>query len=57
MKRSLLEMLAEFRRHWKNYLAQSALAALVTFVVVLLLDMEQAVIVASIGSTLASHHL
>lgn len=41
----------EFGALWKNYLFQSLLAALVTLVVFWLLSAEQAIIVASIGST------
>jgi CBS-domain-containing membrane protein len=41
----------EFKRLWKNYLYQSFLAALVVFIVLLLLNMEHAVVIASIGAT------
>jgi CBS-domain-containing membrane protein len=41
----------EFKTFWKNYLLQSLLAVLVVFVVFWSLNVEQAVIVASIGST------
>lgn len=38
-------------RSWKNYVFQSLLATMTTFMVLLLLSMEQAVIIASIGAT------
>ena len=38
-------------RSWKNYIFQSLLATMTTFIVLLLLSMEQAVIIASIGAT------
>jgi CBS-domain-containing membrane protein len=41
----------EFPRLWKNYIYQSFLAAIVVFIVLLLLTIEQAVIIASIGAT------
>jgi CBS-domain-containing membrane protein len=41
----------EFKRLWKNYLYQSFLATIVVFIVLLLLNMEHAVVIASIGAT------
>ncbi|MHA1860605.1 MAG: HPP family protein, partial [Candidatus Asgardarchaeia archaeon] len=41
----------EFRSFWKNYILQSLLATLTIFIVLLLLSMEHAVIIASIGAT------
>jgi len=41
----------EFKRLWKNYLYQSFLATIVVFIVLLLLNMENAVVIASIGAT------
>ena len=42
---------AEFRRLWKNYLYQSCLATAVIFIILLLLTVEHAVVIASIGAT------
>jgi CBS-domain-containing membrane protein len=36
---------------WKNYFYQSFLATVVVFIVLLLLNMEHAVVIASIGAT------
>jgi CBS-domain-containing membrane protein len=41
----------EFKSLWKNYLYQSFLAAVAVFIVFWVLNIEQAVIVASIGAT------
>jgi CBS-domain-containing membrane protein len=41
----------EFPRLWKHYIYQSFLAAVVVFVVLLLLTIQHAVIIASIGAT------
>ena len=42
---------AEFKRLWKNYLYQSFFATIVLFTVLMLLSFENAVVIASIGST------
>ena len=42
---------SEFGSHWRNYLFQSATATVVIFVVLLVLHLQNAVIVASIGAT------
>ena len=47
----LLRIRREFRRLWKNYLYQSLLATIVVFLVLLLLNMEHVVVIASIGAT------
>jgi CBS-domain-containing membrane protein len=44
-------MIEEFRLFWKNYIFQSLLAALTTSIILLLLSMEHAVIIASIGAS------
>jgi len=50
--RSLKKMIHELRLHWKHYVSQSLLAALVVFVVILALNIDNdAVIIASIGAT------
>ena len=41
----------EFPRLWKNYLYQSFLATIIVFVVLVLLTVENAVVIASIGAT------
>jgi len=41
----------EFQQLWKNYLYQSFIAVVVLTIVLLTMSMEQAVIIASIGST------
>ena len=51
LKRRWMRIRGEFPRLWKNYLYQSFLAAIVVFIVLLLLTIEQAVIIASIGAT------
>jgi CBS-domain-containing membrane protein len=44
-------MLSEFKLHWKNYVYQSALAALAIFIITIILRMQNAVIIASLGSS------
>jgi CBS-domain-containing membrane protein len=44
-------MLEKFRSSWKNYIFQSFLAALLIFLVLLLLSLEHAVIISAIGAT------
>ncbi len=51
VQRRLFRIRREFRRLWKNYLYQSFLAMVVVFIVLLLLNMEHAVVIASIGAT------
>jgi len=46
-----IEMLNEFKLHWRNYVYQSALAAFAIFVVIIILKMQNAVIIASLGSS------
>ena len=41
----------KFRSHWKNYVFQSFFATLTVFIVLLILNTGQAVIVAAIGAT------
>jgi len=43
--------LRKFISSWKNYLFQSLLATVTTFIVLLFLSMEHAVVIASIGAT------
>lgn len=49
--RRWMKIKGEFKRLWKNYLYQSFLAALVLALVFLVLSMENAVVIASIGAT------
>ena len=51
MKRNIEQSIREFRSHWKNYVLQSLLAALVLFVILLILNLQHIVITASIGAT------
>ena len=51
MKRSITKKIQELRSYWKNYVFQSLFATLIIFVVLLALSSQQAVIIASIGST------
>jgi len=58
MRRTVAQMANEFRRHWKNYVFQSLLAAVVLLIALWvlkaecgLLSVKGAVIVASIGAT------
>ncbi|MFQ6122017.1 MAG: HPP family protein [Dehalococcoidales bacterium] len=51
LQRRLSRIRGEFPRLWKNYLYQSLLAMVVVFIVLLLLTVEHAVVIASIGST------
>jgi CBS-domain-containing membrane protein len=44
-------MLRKFKSSWKNYIFQSFLAALTIFLVLLFLNIEQAVIISAIGAT------
>ncbi|MEW6585118.1 MAG: HPP family protein [Nitrospirota bacterium] len=44
-------MLRDLRRDWKHYVFQCLLATIVVFVVMLVLSLENAVIIASIGAT------
>lgn len=41
----------EFRKLWRNYLYQSCLAVIGIFIIFWILDVEEAIIIASIGST------
>jgi CBS-domain-containing membrane protein len=51
MKRTFHGMLEEFRLYWKHYVFQSLFAALTISVVLLFLNLQNAIIIASIGST------
>jgi CBS-domain-containing membrane protein len=51
MKRNILQMIEEFRRHWKHYVLQSVFATVVMVAVFMVLTMENVVVVASLGST------
>jgi CBS-domain-containing membrane protein len=51
MKKIFTKTIEELRLYWKNYVFQSLFATLVIFIVLLLLNLRQAVIIASIGAT------
>ena len=51
MKRSKTKTVNEFKLYWKNYVFQTLFATLATFAVLLFLGLQDAVIIASIGST------
>jgi len=49
--RYFIKIRNEFKPLWKNYLIQSLLATVIVFMVLLFLNIEHAVIIASIGAT------
>jgi len=51
MKRTVNEMVIEFREHWKNYVFQSFFATIAIFIISLSLNLKHAIITASLGST------
>lgn len=51
MARSLQSMLNEFRSYWKYFVFQSLLAALSVYLVLVILNPDEAVIIASLGAT------
>ena len=51
LRRRLLRIRSQFRRLWKNYIYQSLLASAVIAIVFLLLHIQEAVIIASMGAT------
>ena len=51
-KRTLNSMLVEFKMHWKNYIFQSLAATIATLVILVTLNMENAVVIASIASSI-----
>jgi CBS-domain-containing membrane protein len=51
VKRRWMRIRGEFPRLWKHYLYQSLLATIVIFIVLLLLTIEHAVVIASIGAS------
>lgn len=51
LQRRWVRIRGEFRRLWKNYLYQSLLATVIVFVVLLLLNAQHTVVIASIGSS------
>jgi CBS-domain-containing membrane protein len=50
-KRRWMRIRGAFPALWKHYLYQSLLAAIVVFIVLLILNIENAVVIASIGAT------
>lgn len=51
MTRSLQSMLNEFRSYWKYYVFQSLLASASIYLVLAIMNADQAVIIASLGAT------
>ena len=51
MRRTLSQMVAEFREHWKNYIIQSTLATLVLLLALWVMSAQQMVLIASLGAT------
>ena len=51
MARSLKNMLNEFRSYWKYFVLQSVLATCSVFVILVILGLQEAVIIASLGAT------
>ncbi len=51
LRRRIHRICREFKPLWKNYLYQSFLATIVVFIILLLLNMEHAVVIASIGAS------
>lgn len=51
MGRSLKNMLNEFRSYWKYFVFQSLLAAASVYLVLMILNPDEAVIIASLGAT------
>jgi CBS-domain-containing membrane protein len=51
LKRRWTRIRSEFPRLWKNYIYQSLFAAIIVFVILLLLTIENAVVIASLGAT------
>ncbi len=51
MRKTISDMVIEFRLHWKNYILQSVLASLTLLIALWMLRARSLVIVASIGST------
>lgn len=51
LNRRWMRIRSEFPRLWKNYIYQSLFAAVIVFVILLLLTIEHVVVIASIGAT------
>jgi CBS-domain-containing membrane protein len=51
MPRRIREELRTARKYWKNYVFQSLLATVSIFLVLIILDMDEAVLIASLGAT------
>jgi len=51
MRRTLAQMVREFRQHWKNYVLQSFLATLTLFVALHVFTLQQGIVVASLGAS------
>lgn len=51
VKRRWMRIRGQFPRLWKNYLYQSLFAAIVVFIILIILSIENAVVIASIGAS------
>jgi len=51
MKKTIRQMVVEFRLHWKNYVLQSAMATLVLLLALWVMKANQMILVASLGAT------
>lgn len=51
MKKTFVQMVVEFRLHWKNFVFQSLLATLVLLLALWVMKTNQMVLVASLGAT------
>ena len=50
--RTLNHMIIEFMMHWKNYIFQSLAATIATMLILLVLNLENAVVIASIAASI-----
>ena len=51
IRRELARLRQEFKNLWKYYVRQTCMAGIIVFLVLLMLDMQHAVIIASIGAS------
>ncbi len=51
-RRTLNQMIIEFKMYWKNYVFQSVAATIATMIILLVLSLENAVVVASIAASI-----
>ena len=51
-RRTVEQMLNEFKTHWRNYIYQSLAATVATLIILIVLTMENAVVIASIAASI-----